>query len=595
MALPVYRYPLDKTGENPDNHVLNEPHSLTPKSRPTDVRVTAPLYGPFFAESVHVVDRANGISLVKGSDYKVTDLLQDPTLKFGKEIGQFIVITNGAVSNEIAISYQVLGGNYQNDASAVQHVFETFLNDTRPVDWTSISGKPSTFPPTLHIHLLEDIVGWGPVIAALDGVRDAILLHNTPMFEALIDWVSTRKFKWEDLTGTPTTLKGYGITDAVAATRRIDTLALSGLRGGGNLTSNLALSLADSGVDAGTYGSALSIPVITVDVKGRVTKVNSVSTIVKTADTSSIDLSGNGSTTALSASVKLSSRAGNRIQVDSDGIGVFDVAPPNVAFQYIDAIDGNDSNPGTRALPLRTFVKAVENIKDSGGIGEYSIILKANQTHIVSQSIPDTSNATLYISIYGDPKYRVGEFSTPPGYRWYHAPDLQRPTLDFQLFNSNPTYGYVRLPTLTFSSLNILGVRIQFPIEKSTHPGAGNYAFSADSNNGRLWMCGCDVDYRSTVYGYSVFRGGKFIWEDNCLYGFSGSHRLGSLVSAYTVTDNGFTYTFQGNANFPSFTGRTTNLYENIRYNNIDNGIIGEPTHQSLFGGTINVNVFNLG
>lgn len=223
MALPIYRYPLDKTGENPDNYVGDEPHSLTPQIQPTDVRVACPLYGPFFSESIRIMDRSNGRILIKGDDYKITDLLQDPTLSFGKEIGQFIVVTSALVSNEIAISYQVLGGNYQNDATAVQHVYQTFLNDTRPVDWRDISGKPSTYPPSAHIHLLDDVVGWGPVIVALDNVRDAILLNNTPMYEALIDWVNKRiaesggsgSVSWNSITNKPNSLQGYNIRDAV--------------------------------------------------------------------------------------------------------------------------------------------------------------------------------------------------------------------------------------------------------------------------------------------------------------------------------------------------------------------------------------------
>lgn len=216
MALPIFRYPLDKTGVNPDNLVVREPHSLVPKARPTDVRVACPLYGPFYSESnLTILDAANGRALVPEVDYKVTDLLQDPTLLFAQPIGQFIVIINGGVSNEIEISYQVLGGNYQNDSTAVQHAYETFLNDTRPVDWSNVTGKPATFPPSLHLHLLSDIVNFGPLVVAIDSLRDAKLLNNTPMFEALIDWINTKKTEWVDIVNRPTTAAGMGLTDVV--------------------------------------------------------------------------------------------------------------------------------------------------------------------------------------------------------------------------------------------------------------------------------------------------------------------------------------------------------------------------------------------
>lgn len=319
MATPIYRYELDPTGTNPDNLVVREPHSLIPKSNIQDVRVLCPLYGPFYAESIVILDAANGRALDPATDYKITDLLSNPTLEFAKEIGQFIVITNGTVSNEVEVSYQVLGGNYQNDASAVQNVFETFLNDTRPVDWSNISGKPSTYPPSLHLHLLQDIINFGPLVVAIDSLRQAKLLNNTPMFEALIDWIKTKKTSWSSIVDKPTTVQGFGIINGVTTDTVQDITGLknftiikvgrgstavstddnsvsyiatsgqlsraearlvpkltqvvagSGLAGGGALSQDVTLALGESGVSPGLYGTATSYPVLTVDKYGRVT------------------------------------------------------------------------------------------------------------------------------------------------------------------------------------------------------------------------------------------------------------------------------------------------------------------------------------
>lgn len=269
MALPIYRYPLDPTGKNRDNFIDREPHTLTPKARVTDVRVFSPLYGPFFAASVVIIDKVDGRTLTPDVDYVCSDLLQDPSLKFAQEISQFVVVKNGMVSNNLEVSYQVLGGNYQNDSTAVIHVFETYLNDGRAVDWDDITGKPPGFPPSPHIHMLDDIIGWGPVIVALERVRDAILMSNTATFENFLEWFKKRDVEWKQIVNTPTTLDGYGITDAVHKTRRIRTI--NGIQGGGTLEQDLTLSLTLTGVTPGRYGRRSYYPSIIVDDRGRIT------------------------------------------------------------------------------------------------------------------------------------------------------------------------------------------------------------------------------------------------------------------------------------------------------------------------------------
>jgi hypothetical protein len=97
---------------------------------------------------------------------------------------------------------------------------------------------------------------------------------------------------WTALTGQPTTLAGYGITDPIVLTSGsyadpawITSLSATKLTGtvnvlrmpaftGGDVTSSAGsgtLTLTTSGVAAATYGSGTLIPVITFDAKGRAT------------------------------------------------------------------------------------------------------------------------------------------------------------------------------------------------------------------------------------------------------------------------------------------------------------------------------------
>jgi len=179
------RYPLDPTGINPDNRVNGEIHTLSTRQ----IRGLAPSFGPIYAESLIIHDDSTNRLLIRGQDYQCVELLQEATLKFGKEIISLILILDQTVSNVVRIDYQVLGGHYQNDSTAIINMYETWLLDDRAVDWTNVLNKPFTFPPALHNHLLQDLYGFEPLVVALERIRNAIVLSDVPAFEALITWV----------------------------------------------------------------------------------------------------------------------------------------------------------------------------------------------------------------------------------------------------------------------------------------------------------------------------------------------------------------------------------------------------------------------
>lgn len=187
MPAPLIRYPLDPTGVNPDNYISNELKTLNV----VPIRAIAPQYGPFFTESIVVRDAGTGATLVKGIDYKIVDLLQSATLKFGKEIAQVILIVNSNVGSQVRLSYQALGGLFQSNAEGLVQLYEAVIDDQRPIDWTQVLNKPAVYTPTLHTHLLEDVYGFEPLVVELERIRNALILSDVPAFEALIDWVKS--------------------------------------------------------------------------------------------------------------------------------------------------------------------------------------------------------------------------------------------------------------------------------------------------------------------------------------------------------------------------------------------------------------------
>ena len=89
---------------------------------------------------------------------------------------------------------------------------------------------------------------------------------------------------WSLITGTPTTLSGYGITDALSTALASGKLFVGNaggiaiaetLSGDATLAAGGILAFVNSGVLAGTYGSASKVSVITIDAKGRITSAAS--------------------------------------------------------------------------------------------------------------------------------------------------------------------------------------------------------------------------------------------------------------------------------------------------------------------------------
>ena len=102
-----------------------------------------------------------------------------------------------------------------------------------------------------------------------------------------------------------TTLSGSNTGDETAASilTKLGITALSGTNTGdqtitltgdvtGSGTGTFATTLSDTGVVAGTYGSGTSIPVFTVDSKGRIIEVSATSITLTTGTVTSVDVQG---------------------------------------------------------------------------------------------------------------------------------------------------------------------------------------------------------------------------------------------------------------------------------------------------------------
>ena len=172
----------DSTGKNSDNLILDEPHNLS--SRPT--RSIAPEYGAFFADSF-VLRSGSTTWGVRGQDYQIVELHQEATLKFGREICSVVLVLNRDIPSDVVISYQALGGPYSHNDKSIANLYQSVINDSRPIDWANVFDKPSEFAPTIHRHLLDDVYGFEPVVDYLERIKRAITLGQTEVVLSIID------------------------------------------------------------------------------------------------------------------------------------------------------------------------------------------------------------------------------------------------------------------------------------------------------------------------------------------------------------------------------------------------------------------------
>jgi len=188
MSIVPVKYPLDLTGVKSTNRAIDELHVLTTAA----VRVFVPKNGAFFSDTVTVRDAATNRSLDKGIDYYPALLYSQPTQQTGLTIHQIIVVTDPTCGNNVLFDAQMLGGEFSFSWDAILQLIDTLDLDNRKVAWDAIIGKPEQFDPAPHLHDIGDVYGFEYQVAALERIRQAILLGSSPSTKGLFDYVDSQ-------------------------------------------------------------------------------------------------------------------------------------------------------------------------------------------------------------------------------------------------------------------------------------------------------------------------------------------------------------------------------------------------------------------
>ncbi len=198
QLMPII-YPLDTTGLSINNKIVKEPHTLAVKR----IRAIAPNNAPFYKDSVIVYDANSNDRVLATTEYTFFGLQEIASANIGKEIYGIILIHNSAVSNNVKVSYQTVGGEYTRDLSNTKKLLDILNNDSRSIAWPNIIEKPDAFNPSLHLHSIGDVTGFEYLVAAIERLIQTIRVKNSYALDELLEYVDEKLAIQYPITASP--------------------------------------------------------------------------------------------------------------------------------------------------------------------------------------------------------------------------------------------------------------------------------------------------------------------------------------------------------------------------------------------------------
>lgn len=529
------------------------------------------------------------IGIYNSKDNGVTETL------FAKCALERLVLKESSLGSPVAATYTIHALLKLEQSVAVFKIDALMPTDVYEVDLWSDVLVPQSAPYDDATLLL---------VKELDGYNNSSLLHTSdPVFNKWTIGTTYSFYRTATVTAataTSVTVSGtFGAADFGTQDRRY-VLEIAGRVDPYRASASFASA---SGGGRFVLRPAALSPVPSVGTQVRIYEANQYPRpIVVTEDTTSITLQGDGSTAApLKATAKISTEAknsleirstglyskgveispdaGNRIEERANGIGVWDTAPPDLAFQYV-STSGNDANPGTKAQPLRTLREALNRIPPNNN-GSFTIKLKAGQSFPLDQNF--NLSGAVQITVYDDPKYGEADFIdyNPLGL----ATDCTRPILNCSVYVGDGGYVYpARLICATQLILKGLIINCNPNITAPT----GNVHFNSPATI--FW--GCLVNVGVGARGWAVQGTNASSVHTDWNIASNGSalgFELQSLQRLFNRTPGSIVPAAHG---YPAWTVRGTNIQSVVNYMNVGNTHEYNVATQSLFGIMVNWNIF---
>ena len=180
MPAPPVTYPLDLTGNSPNNRIQNELHSVS-EAHYRDYNFIVPNCGPFYVDNLVVVHSYNGITKVLTEDVEFSLVLPNiaGTRVTGKPMYGALTINDTTLNGFLSFTYQTLGGEHIVDRLYVLNMLIEKAYNPRTTIWDNITNVPDAFPPTPHYQDYDQFYGQEEVVNKLNAIKDAILASST--------------------------------------------------------------------------------------------------------------------------------------------------------------------------------------------------------------------------------------------------------------------------------------------------------------------------------------------------------------------------------------------------------------------------------
>lgn len=178
MATPQYAYDEDPYGDNPKNRVTGERHTISPVNGKA-FNYFIPKFAPFHRRGFELRTVVNGVvtgTLKPTSDYYFAFRYDQMILAGGMApIYGAIVMNDPQFGGTVEMDYTTLGGKYTLSTTQIATILANNQLDPRSVQWTAVSGAPSTVPAVPHKHnAMETMIGMDSVVDTLYVIIDQL-------------------------------------------------------------------------------------------------------------------------------------------------------------------------------------------------------------------------------------------------------------------------------------------------------------------------------------------------------------------------------------------------------------------------------------